>query len=36
MNIYEVKNRTELLINELVNLWEDSVKNTHLFLSNKK
>lgn len=36
MNIYEVKNRTELLINELVNLWEDSVRNTYLFLSNEE
>ena len=33
MQITEVKDRTENLINELVDVWERSVKATHLFLS---
>ena len=36
MKIMEVKNRTELLIDELLEVWEDSVKATHLFLSNEE
>ena len=33
MNIYEVKSRTSHLIAELTEVWEASVKATHLFLS---
>ncbi len=33
MNIIEVKDRTLILIEKLVELWEKSVKETHLFLS---
>lgn len=34
MNIVEVKNRTAALINDLLEVWEDLVKATHLFLSD--
>lgn len=34
--IVEVNKRTESLINELLEVWEDSVKATHTFLSNKE
>ena len=33
MRITEVKDRTPLLIEQLLKVWEDSVKKTHLFLS---
>lgn len=36
MKIIEVKDRTEILVNTLLEVWEDSVKATHLFLSNKE
>lgn len=36
MEIIEVKERTITLINQLLEVWEDSVKATHLFLSNKE
>lgn len=36
MKIIEVKERTPRLINQLLEVWEDSVKATHLFLSNKE
>ena len=36
MRIFEVKNRTIELINELLEVWEDSVKATHTFLSNEE
>lgn len=36
MRIIEVKERTEILINQLLEVWEDSVKATHLFLSNEE
>lgn len=36
MTIIEVKNRKATLINELLEVWEDSVKATHLFLSNEE
>lgn len=36
MKIFEVKNRTEIVINELLEVWEDSVKATHLFLSSEE
>lgn len=36
MRIIEIKERTEILINQLLELWEDTVKATHLFLSNEE
>ena len=36
MMIYEVKDRLQELINELLKIWEDSVKATHLFLSDEE
>ena len=36
MKIYEEKNRTTILINKLLDVWEDSVVATHLFLSKKE
>ena len=36
MNIIEVKERTDSLINQLLEVWEDSVKATHTFLSNEE
>ena len=36
MKIIEVKERNEELINELVDVWEDSVINTHTFLSREE
>ena len=36
MKIIEVKERTTKLINELLEVWEDSVKATHLFLSSEE
>lgn len=36
MKIIEIKERTEILINQLLEVWEDSVKATHLFLSNEE
>ena len=29
MRIIEVKERTEILVNQLLEVWEDSVKATH-------
>lgn len=34
MQIIEVKERNDKLIKELVNLWEETVRNTHLFLES--
>lgn len=34
MNIYEVQARTPLLLQSLLAVWEDSVRATHLFLSD--
>lgn len=34
MNIYEVKERSRQLQEELLNIWEDSVRATHHFLSD--
>ena len=34
MKIYEIQNRTPQLIAELLNVWEASVRATHLFLSD--
>lgn len=36
MRIIEIQERTEMLINQLLEVWEDSVKATHLFLSNEE
>ncbi len=36
MRIIEVEERTPLLIDQLTELWEKSVKATHLFLSDKE
>lgn len=36
MTIVEVKDRTATLINKLLEVWENSVKATHLFLSNEE
>ncbi len=36
MNIKEIKDRDSSLINQLLEVWEDSVKATHLFLSNEE
>ena len=36
MNIIEVKERTDNLINQLLEVWKDSVKATHTFLSNEE
>lgn len=34
MRIIEIQERTETLVNQLLEVWEDSVKATHLFLSS--
>ena len=36
MKIIEINNKTEKLINELLNVWEDSVKSTHKFFSEEE
>ena len=36
MKKIKIKDRTSTLINELLEVWEDSVKATHLFLSSKE
>ena len=36
MNIKEIKTRNSLMISQLLDLWEDSVKATHLFLSKNE
>lgn len=36
MRIIEVNERTLTLINQLLEVWENSVKETHLFLSNEE
>lgn len=36
LNIKEVEDRNSLIINQLLEVWEDSVKVTHLFLSNEE
>ena len=36
MTMIEVENRSIKLINKLLEVWEDSVKATHLFLSNEE
>lgn len=34
MRIIEIQKRTKILVNQLLEVWEDSVKATHLFLSS--
>ena len=34
MKIFNVEDRTEMLINKLFNVWGKSVSATHLFLSD--
>lgn len=36
MKIIEVKDRTSKLLEKLLEIWEDSVKVSHLFLSNEE
>lgn len=36
MTITEVQDRDATLINKLLEIWEDSVRATHLFLSNEE
>lgn len=36
MKIVKVNSRTSTLINQLLEIWENSVKATHLFLSNEE
>ena len=36
MKIKELKDRTTLLINQLIEVWEDSVQSTHTFLSSEE
>lgn len=36
MTIIEVENRNTALINKLLEVWKDSVKATHIFLSNEE
>ena len=36
MEIYEVQIRTQELLEHLLNIWENSVRATHLFLSDKE
>lgn len=36
MKIYELKERTPQLLEHLLNIWEDSVRATHLFLSDEE
>lgn len=36
MKIYQVENRTQSLLDQLVVVWEGSVRTTHLFLSNEE
>lgn len=36
MKIIEVNDKNENLINELLKIWEDSVRATHLFLANEE
>lgn len=36
MRIIEVNEKTSTLINQLLEVWENSVRETHLFLSNEE
>lgn len=36
MKLYEVQNRDEALLASLLQIWEGSVRATHLFLTEKE
>lgn len=36
MKVIEVKDRTEILTEQLLKIWESAVKTTHLFLSDNE
>ena len=36
MKIYEIKEKTEAQMNSLLHIWEESVRATHLFLSEEE
>ena len=36
MNIYETETRTFVMVEKLVKVWEESVRSTHLFLSEQE
>ena len=36
MKEIEIKDRTPLLVEQLVDIWEKSVRETHLFLSGEE
>ncbi len=36
MNILKIDKRTTILINQLLEVWEDSVRESHLFLSKEE
>lgn len=36
MNIYETETRTSILVKKLVKVWEESIRSTHLFLSEQE
>ena len=36
IKIKEIDNKDDILINKLLEIWEDSVLNTHLFLSKEE
>lgn len=36
IKIYEVKERTELLMEQFLKVWEEPVRATHQFLSEKE
>ncbi len=36
MKIYEIQDRTQELMNRLLDIWENSVRATHLFLSDEE
>ena len=36
MKIYEVNERPAILVQELLQMWEKSVRATHLFLSDEE
>ena len=36
MKIYEIKEKTEAQMNPLLHIWEESVRATHLFLSEEE
>ncbi|MDF9867384.1 putative acetyltransferase [Bacilli bacterium PM5-3] len=36
MKIFEINNKNNLLLEQLLEIWEDSIRATHLFLSNSE